>query len=140
MVRMYMAPYNQMSRVRYNSRTDQITRNAGSDSDVHVPMDILDNKESYTIVATVPGLNAEDLLIEVIKNTVTISGEFVNGDEEVEYLHRERPQGKFRRTFRFADNLDADNTDASLVNGILTLEVAKVPEALPKTISVKVEK
>lgn len=140
MVRMYMSPYKRMSRMQYNPQTDRIARNAGIDCDVHVPMDIIETKESYMLVATVPGLNAEDLEIEVIKNSVTISGEFVKDDEDVKYLRSERPSGKFRRTFRFADNLDVDNTSANLVNGILTLEIAKVPEALPKTISVKVEK
>ena len=139
MVRMYMTP-NQLSTVRYNPRTDRLARFTGNDNDVHVPMDVLENKESYVIVATVPGLDADGVQIEVIKNTVTISGEFASDDEEVTYLRRERPSGKFRRTFRFGDNLDAENTNAKMTNGILTLEIAKVPEAMPKTISVTVEK
>lgn len=141
MVRMYMAPRNRMAPVRYNPNTDRIVRNAGIESDVHVPMDIRENKESYEIIATVPGLDAENLEIEVIRNTVTISGEFAgDDDEDITYLRQERPIGKFRRMFRFGDNLDAENTNASLVNGILSLEIAKVPEALPKTINVTVAK
>ena len=138
MMTMYMTPYRR--RVAQNLvSSDNIARNIGHiHSDVHVPLDIAEEKEAYVIYATLPGLLAEDLDIEVVENTVDIRGEFKSlEDEEINFLRQERPTGSFRRLLRFGSKLEASAADAKLVDGILTLRVPKVAEALPKTIKVK---
>ena len=76
--------------------------------------------------------------IEIINNTLTLSGEFVNEiDENETILRNERPSGNFRRTLRFPTKLEASKAEAKLENGILTLNIPKVAEALPKSIKVK---
>ena len=132
---MYMTPYRR--RVRRYIPSDRVARHIGHvESEVHVPLDVIDEKDAFVIYATVPGLVADDLEIEIINDTVDIQGEFQK-DDEIEYLRRERPAGKFRRFLRFATKLDAAKANAKLDNGILTLRVPKVEEALPKTIKVK---
>jgi HSP20 family protein len=118
---------------------DQIARNFGHiHSDVHVPVDIIDEKDAYVIVATLPGLTAEDVDIEIVKNTLDIRGEFKEAeDEKIHFLRRERPTGSFRRQFRFSTNLDSTKAEAKLENGMLTLRLPKVEEALPKSIKIK---
>ena len=138
MMTMYMTPYHR--RVAQNLvSNDRIARNIGHiHSDVHVPLDIAEEKDAYVIYATLPGLLAEDLEIEVVENTVDIRGEFKSlEDEEINFLRQERPTGTFRRFLRFGVKLEASAADAKLVDGILTLRVPKVAEALPKTIKVK---
>jgi len=138
---MYMTPYHRQA-VRQNATSDRIARNIGHlHSDVHVPVDVTDEKDAFVIYATAPGLDAEDLDIEIVENTVDIRGEFKQGsDEEINFLRRERPTGSFRRYLRFGTKLDAAKAEAKLENGILTLRVPKVKEALPKTIKVKTVK
>jgi len=138
MMTMYMTPHRR--RVAQNLvPSDRIARNIGHiHSDVHVPMDIAEETEAYVIYATLPGLLAEDLEIDVVENTVDIRGEFKSlEDEEINFLRRERPTGTFRRFLRFSTKLEASSADAKLVDGILTLRIPKVAEALPKTIKVK---
>ena len=73
-----------------------------------------------------------------MNNTVDISGEFeATEDENIVYLRRERPAGSFRRYLKFNTKIDAGKADAKLENGILTLRLPKVEEALPKSIKVK---
>jgi len=133
----YMTPYRRNA-YRQIAPSDRIARNIGHiHSDVHIPVDVTDEKEAYVIFATVPGLKAEDLDIEIIENTVDIRGEFKYEDEEINFLRQERPQGSFRRFLRFGTKLEADKADAKLDNGVLTLRLPKVAEAQPKSIKVK---
>lgn len=138
MMTMYMTPYRRPVMRRY-IQGDQIARNIGNiHCDVHIPLDIIEENEAYLIHATLPGLSAEDLEIEIINDIVKLHGEFKQeSDEEIKYLRRERPTGSFQRTLRFGTKLEAGKADAKLENGILTLRVPKVAEALPKSIKVK---
>jgi HSP20 family protein len=138
MMTMYMTPYRRRVS-RHIDPSDRIARNIGqTHCDVHIPLDVIDEKDAFVIFATLPGLNAEDLEIEIVNNSVGIRGEFKQEDEdEISYLRRERPVGNFHRILRFGTKLDAAKADAKLDNGILTLRIPKVEEALPKTIKVK---
>jgi HSP20 family protein len=135
---MYMTPYRRRY-LRHLAQNDRIARNIGiADSDVHIPLDVKDDKEAFVLYAVVPGLNAEDINIEILNDTVTISGEFKRDvDEEESYLRLERPSGNFYRSLRFATKLEANKAEANLENGILSLRIPKVPEAQPKNIKVK---
>lgn len=135
---MYLTPYRRRY-TRNLAQNDRIARNFSVyNSDVHIPLDVKDEKDSYLLNAIVPGLNAEDIEIEITKDTVSISGEFKRDEtEEENYLRRERPSGKFQRSLRFVTKLDSGKAEASLENGILALRIPKVPEAQPKSIKVK---
>lgn len=137
MMTMYLTPYHRIKSRRLIPG-DQIARNIGHiHSDVHVPMDILEEKDSFVIYATVPGLTAEDIEIEIVKDTVTIRGDFEKADEkDINFLRKERPVGNFHRSFQFGVKLDSGKANAGLENGILTLRIPKVKEALPKSIKV----
>ena len=135
---MYMTPYRRRH-LRSLAQHDRIARSFGSmHSDVHIPLDVKDEKDAFVLYAIVPGLNAEDIEIEILNDTVSISGEFKHEtNEEETYLRRERPTGNFHRSLRFAAKLDATKAEAKLENGVLNLRVPKVPEAQPKSIKVK---
>lgn len=138
MMNMYMTPYRR-THLHDRALNDRIARNFGlSNSDVHIPVDVKDEKDAFVLYAIVPGLTAEEIEIEILNDTVSISGEFNREVEEEEtYLRCERPNGNFRRTLRFATKLVAENAEAKLENGILSLHIPKVPEAQPKNIKVK---
>jgi HSP20 family protein len=138
MMTMYMTPYRRAALHRY-VQGDQIARNISNvHCDVHIPLDIIEESEAYLIHATLPGLKAEDVEIEIVNDTLILRGEFKQDEnEDVQYLRRERPAGTFHRALRFGTKLEAGNAEAKLENGILTLRVPKVAEALPKTIQVK---
>ena len=138
MMTMYMTPY-QRARLRNMAMNDRVARNFGlASNDVHIPVDVKEENDAFILFAIVPGLSAEDIEIEVLNDTISVSGEFKREAEDDEvFLRSERPYGKFRRSFRFATKLVADNAEANLENGILSLRVPKVPEAQPKNIKVK---
>jgi HSP20 family protein len=104
---------------------------------VFFPMDVKVEADSYEVSALLPGVAVDDLNITIVNDTLTIEGELKYAqDDHAAYLLRERPSGRFYRTIRLPDPVDAGKVEASLINGVLTLRVPKAEEAKPKTIKV----
>jgi HSP20 family protein len=97
-------------------------------------VDIADTGEEFVLTAFVPGLQAENLNIQIVEDALSIEGEF--GQHDGEFLMSELPAGQFRRTLRLPSALDADKADASIENGILTLRLPKAESARPKTVKI----
>ena len=129
---MYIKPHSHHTRrpVRYYRHLE---------SDIHLPMDVIADDDAYVIELIVPGLAPDEVEIEIVEKTIEIQGEFKAPEEDVKYLRKERPSGKFRRVIRLPKLLNMDKSEAKLENGILSLRVPVAEEALPKTIKVKVK-
>ncbi len=101
-------------------------------------LDVLADDDGYTVRALIPGVEAEDLEVEVLNNTVTISGEFPTVESvDGKYLLDELPTGRFSRLITLPTALDSSKVDAGLRNGVLTLRIPKAEAHRPKTIQVK---
>jgi len=127
---MYIKPHTHHHRrpvYRWDSR----------ESEIHVPLDVTVDDDSYVIDMIVPGLEPDDVDIEIVEKTIIVSGEFKAVDEDVKFLRRERPSGKFRRVIRLPKLLNMEKSEANLEKGILSLRVPVAEEALPKTIKIK---
>ena len=94
-------------------------------------------RTAITTSALVPGLNAENLNIQVLEDVVRIEGEYKA--EDAEYLVRELPQGSFTRTLRLPAAIDADHVEAKIADGLLTLTLPKAESAKPKKIKINVK-
>lgn len=94
----------------------------------------------YLVEAELPGMNPEDIDIRVEDNMLSISGETSSENIEREgerVLMSERRYGKFSRSIRLPQTVDTDNIEATYENGILSLEITKLPEKQAKRIAVK---
>ena len=100
--------------------------------------EIMPDANGATIRAEVPGVDPSAIKIDVDGRTLTISGERTEEKRaEGRYRVRERRFGKFSRSFDLTDDLDANTIDASCRDGVLTVHIAKRPEAKPRQIEVK---
>lgn len=86
----------------------------------------------------VPGVNEEDLDIQVENNTLTIKGKrSFEKEEKEENFHRiERRYGSFLRTFRLPNTVDSETIEAHYDKGVLSVTLGKKAEAKPKQIKV----
>ncbi|RLT44609.1 MAG: Hsp20/alpha crystallin family protein [Chloroflexi bacterium] len=102
-------------------------------------LDVTENDENYTVHASVPGINAEDLEISFIENTLTIKGETKDErvDENEKWHLRERRFGSFMRSISLPTSVKADAIDAHFENGVLTLTLPKAEEIKPRRIAIK---
>jgi len=104
---------------------------------VSFPVDVKAGKDSFEIKAFLPGVLPEDIDIQIVNEVVTISGELqVDRAPESDYLLTELPSGKFHRVISLPTTLDADNVEAVMDGGMLTLSIAKAETARPKTIKI----
>lgn len=104
------------------------------------PVDVIADSDSFTIKALLPGIEANDLDIQIVNEIVTISGEIkADREEGASYLLAERPSGRFHRVITLPTPLNPAKVNADLENGVLTLEIPKAEEAKPRTIKVNVK-
>jgi HSP20 family protein len=102
-------------------------------------VEVFDSEGELNFSVEVPGLEKEDLKINVENGHLTISGEKkVESEDGKEYFRRERFYGKFTRTFRLPDTADTQKIKANLTNGVLIISMPRKEEAKPKQIEVKV--
>jgi HSP20 family protein len=97
-------------------------------------VDISESGKKYTIKVEVPGVEKEDVHVDVQDDVLVIRGEKKQEHEEKgEHFHRiERSYGSFRRVLNLPPDADPDEVRAKFRNGVLTLTVAKSGE---KTVS-----
>ena len=104
---------------------------------VSFPIDVKGSADLYELKALLPGVDADDLDIQIVNEVVTISGLMkVEREEQAEYLLTELPSGRFHRVVSLPTPLDASKVEAILENSILTLRIPKAEEARPKTIKI----
>jgi HSP20 family protein len=111
-----------------------VTRNQDWNEASPLPVDVQDEGEAYLLTAFVPGLQAADLNIQIIEDTLSIEGAY--SQHEGEALMSELPAGTFRRTLRLPAALDAEKAEARIENGVLSLRMPKAESARPKIIKV----
>ena len=103
-------------------------------------MDIREHPDRITITAELPGLEKQGIDIQLVGDSLSISGERRREPPAPdERLHRaERPHGPFSRSFSIGIPLDTERASAKLRDGVLTLEIPKAPEARRRDIPIDV--
>lgn len=141
MMTMYISPYRRMVGLRHAMDRlidESLTEAPAAEHEMLLAVDVKAEDEAYELTAMVPGLEAGDLNIEVLNNTVTIRGEFKHATEDGDYITRELPQGRFTRIVTLPVALDPAKAEASIKNGLLSLRVPKTEAHRPKAIKVSV--
>jgi len=108
-------------------------------SRVYPAVNLTEEGNNLYVRAELPGVNPESLDISVVEGKLMISGErkIEAEDEKAGYHRREREAGFFRRTIVLPLRVDSGKVSASIKNGILTVTLPKLEEAIPRKIAVK---
>lgn len=140
MMTFYVSPYRRMARMReaMDRLLEESFRTAEpGEREMLLAVDVKGEDDAYIITAFIPGVDAEDISVEVLNNTVTIRGEFKDDQKDTDkYMICELPVGRFSRVITLPTALDASNAEASLKNGVFTLRVPKAEVHRPKTIKI----
>lgn len=105
------------------------------------PLNIWEDDERLYVEAELPGLSLEDLEIYVTGgNQLTLQGERKKPTQERGVWHRlECGQGKFARTITLPVTVQAEQVEARLQQGVLTVTLPKSTESRPRKIAIKAE-
>jgi HSP20 family protein len=90
--------------------------------------------DAYVVRAELPGMKSEDINIELRGNELRITGE-VKEEETGKTLRRRH--GKFAYRTTVPSDADAENIDARLADGILTVRLPKRTESQSRKIEVQ---
>ena len=107
--------------------------------EIRLPVDAYTTPEEVVIIASIPGVEPEDVEITLEGETLTIKGEFPPPVEGVNYVLQERARGAFRRVLTINVPVDVDKAEETFRNGVLTLRIPKAEAVRPKTIKVNVK-
>jgi len=100
------------------------------------PVQIKEGNDTIKIHALVPGISAANIDIQLVDDSIVISGDKKEDYENQRYIRKERPFGEFRKTIILPYRVKNDDIKADLVNGILTVILSKSEEAKPKKIEI----
>ncbi|VAX22257.1 hypothetical protein MNBD_NITROSPINAE04-674 [hydrothermal vent metagenome] len=91
------------------------------------PCDICETSRDFILKMETPGVQLDDVLLEIRGATVTIAGEKKRSQSgSARRYHRvERNGGKFRRSFTLPHSVDEKKVSASLKDGALTVILPK---------------
>lgn len=100
-----------------------------------------DKGAAFVVEAALPGLDPEQLSIDVLGRKLTISGRFQDNPsagDDVRWYRKERRSGAFEQSLVLAAELDTEKVEAEYKHGILRIDLPKAAAALPKKIAVNV--
>lgn len=97
------------------------------------------DEESVIVRAELPGVEPDDLNISVENGDLTLSGSRSQTQlpEDATYHRQERKYGNFTRSIHLPYKIEADDVEATMENGVLTLTLPRAEEDKPKKIEIK---
>ena len=119
------------------TRPFSLSREGSSSSSPALDMYQTDNE--VIVKASLPGIKAHEVQINVKGDVLTIRGETKQEEEQQErsWHIREHRWGAFERSVRLPTSVNSDQAQADFENGILTITLPKSERVKPKTITVK---
>lgn len=101
-------------------------------------VDVSEHANGIVLRADLPGVHKDDLNIELEGDQLVIDGKVrLDLPEELDARYAEIQTSRYRRSFTLGKDLDGENIEADLKNGVLTLRIPKRAEVLPRKISIK---
>lgn len=99
-------------------------------------VDVMQQGNSIILKAELPGVNEEDIDIDVAEDSITISGEKKEEKEikKEDYYHKESFLGSFSRTIMLPAGIKPDKAVADFSNGVLVVTLPKMEEKKSKKI------
>jgi HSP20 family protein len=102
-------------------------------------VNLWEDGDAAYVEAELPGVTMNDIEVDVMGDQVTLRGQRKIPDplQGGTYRRRERPQGDFSRTLDLPWEINPDQVEAKLYDGILTVRLPKSESAKPRKIPVQ---
>ena len=90
-------------------------------------IDIVETDKEVVATAEMPGLEKEDIKINITEDRLEISTETKQDEEKKEkgYIYKERRSGSYYRSISLPSAIDPDNAKATYNNGVLEIKMPK---------------
>jgi HSP20 family protein len=141
MMRLMTVPFNELEKIyRQIDQAFDESYSTGSNRPSQPPVELKETAESLVLRAMLPGVDREQLNIEVTRSAVLISGSYPEPQlpEKSQYFRSEFYRGQFRRVISLPFFVDNTAVKANYEQGILTLTLPKAPEVINQVVKVSV--
>lgn len=104
-----------------------------------VKIDVTENNEGYTVKAELPGVDKNDIDVQIDGNLVSINAKVERNKELKEgdrVVRRERYAGSFSSSFKLGSSIDESKATAQYRDGVLSLTLPKLKRAESKRLPV----
>ena len=132
--------FDEMNRMVRNVFNDDWNLPVYRDSIWNPAVDVKENEGSFVLTADTPGLTKKDVKISINNRVLNLHGERKEEkeNEDGKFYYRERHIGSFSRSFQLPETVNEDGIQASFRNGVLSIELPKLEESLPKDLEIKI--
>lgn len=99
--------------------------------------DIFETGNAITVAMEMPGVSKENIDIKLEKRRLSIQGQIdFDNYKEFKPVYTEYNVGHFSRSFSLSSEIDTENINASVADGVLTLVLPKAKETQLRKIQV----
>ena len=99
--------------------------------------DIFETDEALTVIMEMPGVEKKNVSIALENDLLHVEGQIdFSNYQGMDPVYTEYNIGHYARRFTLSGKVDRDKISARLDDGVLTLTLPKVKEAMPRRISV----
>jgi HSP20 family protein len=100
---------------------------------------VFEDTDGITLEADMPGVSKDRLRLQADQDSLLIEGDIrFPMPDGMEALHADVRATRYSRSFALSRELDTENIEASLKDGVLSLRIPKRSEVRPRTIEVRV--
>ena len=114
---------------------DMTGKGSDAEGEFTFKVDICEDATNYIMVADIPGLTKEEVKVQILDNSLVLSGDRKqqSGIGEVKWHKKERGFGPFKRSFAIPPGVSPEGIKAKFDNGVLTITLPKVEAAKEKS-------
>lgn len=105
-------------------------------------VELLERSDELVLTTYLPGVNADDVDVQVTRESVLITGQRQRDslEEGHRYLYSDVRYGQFRRLIELPFEVQNTNVEASFENGVLALVLPKIEEEKNKVVKLSLGK
>lgn len=100
-------------------------------------VDILEERDTITLRADLPGVKKENVEIDVRDDVLTLNAAVERTPERWQSLYREYQTGGYSRRFTLGEHIDQTKISATMTDGVLTLVLPKAEAAKPRKVEIR---
>jgi HSP20 family protein len=100
-------------------------------------VDLEETEDAWIVEAELPGVKRQDVNVEVHDSELAISGEIKERERKGILRRRSRRTGRFDYRVTLPGQADAENIEATLADGVLTVRIPKPEQARPRRVEVR---
>jgi HSP20 family protein len=99
--------------------------------------DIFETDEALTVIMEMPGVEKKDVNIALEEDVLRVEGKIdFSKYQGMEPVYTEYMVGHYTRGFTLSGKINRDGISAQLDDGVLTLTLPKMKEAMPRRIAI----